>query len=229
MNSLTTAEVYITKLVAARRQLCAAIRMFFAGEDNLAIHTVASAAYRIITDLKLQRGRNEVEDYYLRGVFYTVRSYRRGTLPSHMANDPKTIDVIREWAEILPDTENFEYKDLKTDIPTPMAREFWKNRTKVTNFLKHADRDSENYISMREVDNLSLLMQAAASYLDLDETGLGSEGFFLFMYFCVDSGDTEGLSPDDFKTATALKQFSHNERLKFFSELLTDARQQRED
>ena len=83
------AEIYITKLLAARRQLYAAIRMFFADEDELAIHTVASAAYRVICDLKSQRGRDEVGDYYLTSVFYVVRDYRRGTLTSYFADDPK--------------------------------------------------------------------------------------------------------------------------------------------
>ena len=38
------AEVHVTKLAEAKRQLRSAIRMFFAGKDELAVHTVASAA-----------------------------------------------------------------------------------------------------------------------------------------------------------------------------------------
>ena len=59
----------MTKLAAAQRQLCAAIRMFFDGEDELAVHTVASAAYGILRDLKAERGRDEAADNYLNAVF----------------------------------------------------------------------------------------------------------------------------------------------------------------
>jgi len=45
------ASIRIDKPEAARRQLDAAIRMLFSGEDFLAVHTVANAAYRIIRDL----------------------------------------------------------------------------------------------------------------------------------------------------------------------------------
>ena len=69
-------KIYVTKLAAAQRQLCAAIRMFFAGEDELAVHTVASAAYRVLSDLKAERGRDEAADHYLNMVFFAVRAYR---------------------------------------------------------------------------------------------------------------------------------------------------------
>ena len=51
------ATIFINKLEAARRQLDAAIRMTFANEDELAIHTVAAAAYRLVRDLLNRRGR----------------------------------------------------------------------------------------------------------------------------------------------------------------------------
>ena len=79
---MSSGKIHVTKLAAAQRQLRAAIRMFFSGEDELAIHTVASAAYRVLSDLKMERGRDEVGDYYLTKIFYAVRDFRRGTLPS---------------------------------------------------------------------------------------------------------------------------------------------------
>jgi len=97
-----TARIHVTKLAAAQRQLRAAVRMFFAGEDNLAIHTVASAAYRVLSDLKAERGKDEVGDYYLTTIFYAVREYRRGTLPSYLSDDIEAMKWIREIAEQLP-------------------------------------------------------------------------------------------------------------------------------
>ncbi len=222
MNSPEVAEVHITKLTAARRQLCAAIRMFFSGEDELAVHTVASAAYKIITDLKQQRGYNEVSDYYSTMIFYCVRSYRQGTLPAHMTEDANSMDVIREWSEAMPNDEDFGIEDFNVHVPLEESRKFWKNRTKISNFLKHADYDSASHISMRDVDNFHLLLVALGSYLDLDTTGLGHEGCCLWMYSNVKNKTTAGLSPDQVDIVTTLGSRSQVEQLKFFSEVLND-------
>ena len=50
------AEIRTTKLEAARRQTDAAIRMLFGDEDAFAVHTVASAAFRILRDLAERHG-----------------------------------------------------------------------------------------------------------------------------------------------------------------------------
>jgi hypothetical protein len=54
-------KIRINKLDAARRQLDSAIRMTFAGEDPVAVHSVAAAGHRIIRDLCEQRG--DIESY----------------------------------------------------------------------------------------------------------------------------------------------------------------------
>lgn len=55
------AKIRISKLDAARRQIDAAIRMTFAGEDPVAIHSVVAAGHRIIKDLCEKRG--DIESY----------------------------------------------------------------------------------------------------------------------------------------------------------------------
>jgi hypothetical protein len=55
------ASIRLNKIEAARRQTDAAIRMTFASEDPIAIHTVASAGHRIIRDICEQRG--DIESY----------------------------------------------------------------------------------------------------------------------------------------------------------------------
>jgi hypothetical protein len=51
------AEVHITKSAAAQRQLDAAIRILFSGEDELAVHTLAFAAHTIVCDLDKKNGK----------------------------------------------------------------------------------------------------------------------------------------------------------------------------
>ena len=46
----------ITKLEAAERQLCVAIRLFFERRDIIAVHTLAAAAQGVLRDLGRRRG-----------------------------------------------------------------------------------------------------------------------------------------------------------------------------
>ena len=195
--------------------------MFFAQEDELAVHTVASAAYRLIADLKESSSRDEVGDSYLTMVFYVVRDHRRGALPKYLADDPEMMKYIRELTEALPlITENTEYEDVRVSVSRDVARRFWKKRYKVSNFLKHADRDAEKHISLDEVDNFVLLMQAAGAYADLGGD-LGAEGYVLWLYSCVHLGkETEALPRD-------IEHLSSNKRLVFFSSFLTELKRER--
>lgn len=215
MNALPR-KIHVTKLAAAQRQLGAAIRMFFAGEDELAVHTVASAAYRILTDLKSERGKDEVGDYYLTAIFYCVRDYLRGTLPSYLANDPDAMKWIREMAERFPINGSTKFEDVTASVSLDVARSFWKERNKVSNFLKHADRDPKAHIALDEVDNLTLLMQSLGSYHDLANDNLGAEGLVLWLYFNVSS--RKGGVPVRFQDMAAhLEGLSPAERLTFCS------------
>lgn len=55
-------DVAITKVEAARRQLDCAVRIFFEGEDYLAIHTLAHAAYNLLLDLHRKRGAEAINN-----------------------------------------------------------------------------------------------------------------------------------------------------------------------
>jgi hypothetical protein len=214
-------KIYVTKLAAAQRQLCAAIRMFFGGEDELAVHTVASAAYRVLSDLKAKHGRNEAADNYLNSVFYAVRDYRRGTLPAYLADDPSMMEWIRDMADRLPlisDVSRFE--DIRAEVSDSDAQEFWRDRNAIANFLKHADREKKFHISMDDVDNLELLMQASGAYIDLTHDNLGPEGFVLWVYFNTVKGMQSGMPPQFRNYVLTLEHVDPGQRQKFCSEWL---------
>jgi hypothetical protein len=218
--SKSIAKVHINKLAAAQRQLRAAIRMFFAGEDELAIHTVASAAYHLLTDLKKERGQDEVGDYYLTSIFYAIRDYRRGTLPSYWADDPDAMKWIREIAGQLPIDTSTNIKNFSASVSSDVVRDFWQKRNKVANFLKHADRDAESLLALDEVDSLHLLLQAQSSLIDLKPDGLKAEGLVLLLYFSATSGMAEGLPPKLQEIATTLAVLAPSEQLEMCSALL---------
>lgn len=218
----SSARLHITKLAAAQRQLRAAVRMFFAEEDELAIHTVASAAYRVLSDLKAERGQDEVGDYHLTAIFYAVRDYRRGTLPSYLADDPEAMKLIRELAEQLPIDASTNIKDVSATVSSDVAKDFWQKRNKVSNFLKHADRDAKSHIAFDEVDNLHLLMQALSAYIDLNTDDLGAEGLVFWLYFSVASGMKEGLPRKFQDIAAKLEGLGPAKRLELCSLLVRE-------
>jgi FAD/FMN-containing dehydrogenase len=215
---MTSSRVHVTKLAAAQRQLRAAIRLFFAEEDDLAVHTVASAAYGLITDLKNKRGRDEVADYYLVSVFYVVRDYRRGTLPSHFTEDPEAMKWIREIAEQLPFiAESTKVEDVRVAVSQETAKQYWLKRNRVANFLKHADRDPRAHVPIDEVDNFHLIMRALVSYGDLVNDDLGPEGLMLSIYSCVVSGNWNQFPRYYQDMASKLAEVAPDKRLAFCS------------
>lgn len=219
------AQLHVTKLVAAQRQLRAAIRMFFAGEDELAIHTVASAAYRIISDLKKKRGRDEVADYYLATIFYVVRNYRRGILPKQLTEDPEAMKWIQEMADEFPITASMKFEELRGSVSNETAREWWHKRNKVSNFLKHAEHDAKAHISLQEIDNLNLLSHALASYSDLVKDDLGAEGIILWIYFNIVTGTKEQLSDNYRKIANDLDEYEPDDQLRLCSSFIENLNQ----
>ena len=62
-QGINMAKIEVDKISAARRQINAAIRMLFSDEDPIAIHTVASAGFRILKDLA-EKQDSEIMDMF---------------------------------------------------------------------------------------------------------------------------------------------------------------------
>jgi len=167
--SKRSAVVYVNKLAAARRQLDAAIRMKFLGEDELAIHTVAAAAYRILCEPKAKRGRDELEDLHLRGVFAVAEAYAKGSinLPPELASDKTMMDLIEWIAGIIRTRDNVTEDEFKVELSHWHKKSYWSTVNKPTNFLKHADRDSNKALALKDLNTDYLIGMASAAYADL--------------------------------------------------------------
>jgi hypothetical protein len=95
------------KIGVARRQLDAAIRMFFAPEDPLAIQSVMSAAERILRDLAESSGKFSVHE--------TLEPYiRKGMEKQFWAAFNKSADFLKQ-ADTDPDT-NLEFDEQRNEI-----------------------------------------------------------------------------------------------------------------
>lgn len=216
--------VSITKLEAAQRQLNAAIRLFFIDEDELAVHTIASAAYRLINDLKDKQSMSEPADVYLAAVFYSVRDFRNGTLPKHIKDDFEMMDWIAKLAGQFPINAESNISDIIVTMDKTAIKAFWTWRNKASNFLKHADKDAEEDLRLNEVNNLQLLMQAQAALTDLVKNELSTEGFVLWLYSVLADGDVDTL-PETFQSmGRRLLELHEDQRRSFCAALIPKLR-----
>src|SRR5690348_5342749 len=78
----------ISKLEAAKRQLDAAIRMFFKNEDILAVHTVSRAAFRILFDLTSEGDAKKALETHIKKVGVT-RFNEETNFLKHSDEDPE--------------------------------------------------------------------------------------------------------------------------------------------
>jgi hypothetical protein len=63
--------------------------MTFANEDELAIHTVGAAAYRILRDILAKRGQDDLENLMRAGMYYCALDLVHGRLSE------KQVDNLR--------------------------------------------------------------------------------------------------------------------------------------
>jgi hypothetical protein len=213
---MASASVHINKLSAAKRQLQAAIRLYFMGEDELAIHTVASAAYGILKDLKAERGQSEAADVVQSTYFYLVRDFHRGTLPKHMISDPVAVAEIRKIADDLPEiTADSKMHDMQVSTSKALERQYWGQTNRTANFLKHASQDSLESLDLSTVDNDLLLARSCSAYQDVSPDDLGNEGlaFAAFTASCNPSYQASGTSFD--KLQKSLQRVPIEERKLF--------------
>ena len=226
-NTASTSNVYINKLEAARRQICAAVHMFFDGEDELAVHTVASAARSIVGNLRQQRGDDEVGYQYLVMVYRMMVEYRRNALPGFLMEDPKIVESIRRTVEELPVVtasttwEEFKGMVVSVEIPPRKIREYWEDRTRIANFLKHADRDPHGLLALGEVDNQQLLINTIDSYQELVPGSLLSETFALLLFSGSWALDDPRLNSRELDLVAEARQCTESERLTYCAQLLS--------
>ena len=157
-------EIFISKIASAQRQLDAAIRMVFHEEDEPAIYTVAAAAHRVLRDLMEKRGRSAGAEAMRDGIRGIANALVQGTLPdSHR----ELFERENFWPAVLALAESIRDgrgDALVTSNPQSFDRMFWDRQNKVSNFLKHADRDSANTIAQEQIHVEQVLASALMTY-----------------------------------------------------------------
>ena len=74
--------------------------MTFANEDELAIHTVAAAAYRILRDILDKRGRHDLENLYRAGLYRMAKDFVNGKLSKDELIELQIYDLVSAIAEV---------------------------------------------------------------------------------------------------------------------------------
>jgi hypothetical protein len=206
------AIVFINKLEAARRQLDAAIRMLFANEDGLAIHTVAGAAYRILRDMLAKRGQHDLENLMRRGLIEYARSFLKGEISDVELKDMKILDHVSIVAKQIRDRIDVVTEDeINLELNEKIKASHWQSMSKVANFLKHADRDTNSSLSLQDLDNERLLLHACAAYAMVSHTS-SPEMVIFHLYWSAASDRREGLDPDSVEIANFMSRLSLSRR-----------------
>ncbi|MCC7483738.1 MAG: hypothetical protein IT529_02005 [Burkholderiales bacterium] len=173
-----------------------------------------------MADVKAKRGMNEAADVHLTSIFYPVRSFRRGTLPKSMAENPAVMAEIARLAELLPIGPDSRIEDVTASVGIDGEKKYWKARHKIANFLKHADKDSDALLAEQDVDNANLLIQAIGAYLDLLHRQLLPEGLVLWLFVCARDNDGSAV-PERFQpTFALLSKLGAEERHEFCSAMI---------
>jgi hypothetical protein len=205
-------EVYLTKIAAAQRQIDAAARMFLFHEDELAIHTVAAAAYRIVRDIRKKRGRLEIpHEPEIVGIFYMAKAYAEGrsdNLPKALKavadSDPqiqKLATLIRRARERT--GRDADLADFKLSTFGIDEHRYWNRLGEPANFLKHADRDQDDSIPLSKIKSDDLLVKAICSFFILTKCATPEMRVFM-LYRWSQYGDSSGLSEAESTTVRRL-------------------------
>lgn len=218
--SSESAEILITKLGAARRLLRAAIRMHFHREDELAVHTVASAAYGILKDLKKQRGLNEAQfavETEVLGMLALAKKRASHKLPPDILSDTYFVGFLDQLVEDLGITPETDVSKIAPSVVLDSAStaSFWRANNRASNFLKHADQDSEAALSLKEIKNFQLLIRAMFSYESVAPDDLGFEGVVLQVHFLAEHHSDSELSHPFSDLVAKLLPMSPDERVEF--------------
>lgn len=163
MAETSEAQLHITKLNAARRQIDSAIRLFFLGEDIIVPYVLAANAQNICSDILKRRGKSHPSLFVVWGAFYVIRDGLDGSLPDNLLTTydffnkklPHIIELVRSGCTV----GEFE-NSVRVEVP----RSFIGQERKVVNYLKHADRDHKTMLPEKKVDVFNCIEKAATLY-----------------------------------------------------------------
>lgn len=199
------ASIFVNKLAVAERHLRSTIRMFFMEEDELAVHLVAHAAYNIFSDILRLRGMDEAaHSMEILGMIAYAKDYSERSLTASErrifsalpeAMQEALLGLVREYPEKTVD-ELFSH--VESNPSSAFVKNFWQQRRRTYNLIKHADRDSASLMDLSEVNNAQLIFRCIVQSLHLN-CGFDEEKEFFYNFYlakislAIDSGSESAM------------------------------------
>jgi hypothetical protein len=167
------AQIFVTKVEVARRQINAAIRMVLANEDQLAIHTVAFAGYKILRGLLEKKGRYDAEEVFMEGLYLWGKDIAKSTktlddFGKQISSEDGLKPVILWIAnEITKQGDRFTAKDIPGKLSAKPKLYDLGKISKALNFLKRVDMDHTQALNLTDADIRRLITRTIVAYLRL--------------------------------------------------------------
>jgi hypothetical protein len=162
--SNSEATVHLTKIAAAKRQLDTAIRLYFAHDDELSIHTLVAAAFGILRDLIKKRGSDFEAEVFKAGFYAWAKQYRAGTLSEDVSKALKESGLLPLLETIAADEDPSHIRIIRDKTKS----RGWPSGP--ANFLKHADWHPNALLAASDINNEHFLIGACTAYLELMPT-----------------------------------------------------------
>ncbi len=170
--------------------------MYLANEDELAIHTLAAAAYRILRDLLEKRGLSDLDVPVGMGVYLTAKDYVDGKIADKELDEVcrnnqefKTF-MLNICEEIRKQGEKVQSLEVAVKLSGAQKHAIWTELSKASNFLKHADRDHEDFLNLESLDNELLIRLAIAAH-QFFSTPPTNEMFVFYIYYQASNWENE--------------------------------------
>jgi hypothetical protein len=222
--SKSQATVQVTKMVAAKRQLDSAIRLFFAKDDELAIHTLVAASFRVLRDITKKRGPYFGEKVLQNGFYSIAKLYSEAKLPEHVLKGIKDAGLLPLIEAIIADIraegDKFDRSRIRIMDPRKAEQRAWPSVH--ANFLKHADRDGDASLATGDIDNEVYLMGACASYVELMPGPPSPEMMAYISFWATKNEATPDVHPPARELANRLVSLKEEERYRACADWIAD-------
>lgn len=210
-NTGEKGKLFINKLSAGERQLSAAIRMYFLEEEPLAIHTVASAAHNVLSDLLSHRGKDASIHGVIYGLLRAAKDLQEGELTEDevRAWGEDALKTIRQYADMFAKDPKLDIDTVTSSAPPDFARAFWAEKRASYNYLKHADRDATSLLDEATINNEDTIVHAMTCSQHLNAKHTQEKHFF----YCalISLGHLENLGDKPFDLEFLMRGMAREE------------------
>lgn len=171
--------------------------MVLADEGELAVHTVAAAAYQLLRNIKFKRGRSDAHDLFLRGLVGIAQDLATGKIHAIPSSITESAPALRHPIEAVCDglvTGTISSFEDISPIDVPEKEPFWAEFNRPASFLRHADKDPDASLDLSKIKKEELLMRATTVFFEI--TNRLTPEIEAYYMFAIGDREDSGLPED---------------------------------